>query len=335
MIANVCRRIGLAVALLLCGPSFAQQTPLIQVPVQARPIASFEIGHSANRFGSLEFVGGLDLSSPSAEFGSLSGFRFRSPGSDFIGVTDTGYWFFGKIDRGSRGEPVGFSNFAMQQFVDRAGKPLVDKRFADAEGLALKADIAAVGFERQHRVSQYAVVPGAMGAPLRDLNFLVPKHELRQNRGFEALAYAPDKSALQGALVIVSEKSLDKKGNVFAAVLDGPKAGVFSVMKNDRFDITDSAFLPNGDLLLLERAFSMSTGVGMRLRRIPGNLIAGGADAIDGSVLIEASMTFQIDNMEAMDVWQQADGATMISLVSDDNGSMLQRTIYLEFRLVE
>src|SRR5690606_40945914 len=100
------------------------------------------------------------------------------------------------------------------------------------------------------------------------------------------------------------------------------------------FDITDGAFLPDGDLLLLERSFSIATGVRMRLRRILAAGIAPGAVA-DGPVLMQADMAYQIDNMEGMDVWTRADGALMVSLMSDDNHSILQRNLYLEFILHE
>jgi hypothetical protein len=53
----------------------------------------------------------------------------------------------------------------------------------------------------------------------------------------------------------------------------------------------------------------------------------------DGPVLLEANMGYQIDNMEGLDVWQRADGALMVSLISDDNHSILQRNLYLEFIL--
>ena len=315
-------------------PAFAQTT-VEPVAVRARAISHFEIGHSATTFGPLEFVGGLDLNSDARDFGALSGFRFLTPGGDFIGVTDTGFWVFGSIDRGADGRPAGVSGFTMQRFADAAGQAIIGKWLADAEGLAVREGVATVGFERQHRIWQYRIRPGGMGAPVRDLDFLVPRAELRRNRGFEALAYAPDGSHLRGALVAVTERSLDGQGNVFAAILDGPQKGVFTVRKDSRYDITDGSFLPNGDLLLLERSYSMSRGVGLRLRRIPGDLIVKGADAVDGPVLIEAGMAYQIDNMEAMDVWQRPDGATMISLMSDDNHSMLQRNLYLEFRLIE
>ena len=54
----------------------------------------------------------------------------------------------------------------------------------------------------------------------------------------------------------------------------------------------------------------------------------------DGPILFEADMSYQIDNMEGLDVWRRDDGALMVSVVSDDNHSFLQRNLYLEFRLI-
>ena len=78
----------------------------------------------------------------------------------------------------------------------------------------------------------------------------------------------------------------------------------------------------------------MAEGVKMRLRRVEAEGIVEGA-VVDGPVLMDADMGYQIDNMEAMDVWQRADGAVMVSLMSDDNHSILQRNLYLEFILHE
>jgi hypothetical protein len=91
-------------------------------------------------------------------------------------------------------------------------------------------------------------------------------------------------------------------------------------------------FLPGGDLLLLERRFSLSHGVGMRLRRIAGDSLRKGA-LVDGDTLMEVGLTHRIDNMEAIDAWRREDGELVISLMSDDNQSFLQRTLYLEFVL--
>ena len=302
------------------------------VEISTRPITEFQIGRADKQFGPFEFVGGLEMTSPTRDFGALSAFRFLKGGSDFIGVADTGFWFFGTVVRDANKRPSGIQNFRIQQMVDEAGRAIDEKWEVDAEGLAVKDGIATVGFERSHHVAQFKIDPNDMKAPFKQLDFLVPARELRQNRGFETVTHANANGQHEGGLVVVSEKSLDKAGNIYAAIIEGPHKGVFTVKRNGDFDITDGAFLPDGDLLLLERSFSMARGVKMRLRRIYGESVEKGAVA-DGPVLLEADMGYQIDNMEGLDVWTRDDGALMVSLVSDDNHSILQRNLYLEFIL--
>lgn len=306
--------------------------PVETVEISVRPINQFHIGHDETRFGPLEFVGGLEMSSPARDFGALSAFRFLKPGGDFIGVTDTGFWFFGTITHDAGKRPSGVKSFRMQQMVDASGRPIDKKSQVDAEGLAVKDGIATVGFERDQRVTQFKIDPDNMKAPVRQLDYLIPAQELRQNRGFETVTHADASGQHEGGLVVVSERSLDTSGNVYAAVIEGPRKGVFTVRRDGDFDITDGAFLPDGDLLLLERSFSIVRGVKMRLRRIYGESVEKGAVA-DGPVLMEADMGYQIDNMEGLEVWTRDDGALMVSLVSDDNHSILQRNLYLEFIL--
>jgi hypothetical protein len=90
---------------------------------------------------------------------------------------------------------------------------------------------------------------------------------------------------------------------------------------------------PTGDPLLLERRFTCQR-VGLRIRRIDGASLRPGA-VVDGEIILEAGMGEEIDNMEGLDVVTAADGSTRIILVSDDNHSILQRSLMLEFRLVD
>jgi hypothetical protein len=216
--------------------------------------------------------------------------------------------------------------------VDETGASVSHKWLVDAEGLDVKDGVATVGFERNHRIAQFRVDPDNMGPAFKTLPYLVPENELRQNKGFETVVRAHPYGQHAAGLVIVSERSIDKQGNVFAAIIEGPNKGVFKVKREGNFDITDGSFLPDGDLLLLERSFTMADGVKMRVRRIYGETVAKG-ELADGPVLFEADMGYQIDNMECLEVWQRADGATMVSLMSDDNHSLLQRNLYLEFIL--
>lgn len=310
-------------------------SPVETVAVQSRPIGQFKIGSAERRFGRLEFQGGLELWSGDPRFGSMSSFRFFEPGKKFIGVEDTGYLYSGSLEHAADGSPSGVSQYRYRSIAEFEQHGEDDKWETDAEGTAIDGNRLLISFERDHRITQYRTDPQTLQTSVvGNIAFLVPRNELRRNRSFETIAIAPKTNPRAGMMVTVTEKSLDRDGNIFAAVLNGPEKGVFKVLRRDNFDPTDGAFLPNGDFLLLERSFSIADGIGMRLRRIPGDRLKKGALA-DGEILLSADMGYQIDNMEGLDVWKRADGATMVSMVSDDNQSLLQRSIYLEFRLLD
>lgn len=308
--------------------------PARDIELAFLPIDRFRLGSDEMRFGPLEFVGGFEMRSPRSSFGQLSSMRFLTPGRDFIGVADHGYWFFGSVERDGDGVPLGMAAFSMQPMLGPDGEPFEDKHYADAEGLSISGGIATATFERAHRVEEFRLEPGAMGPPLGEVDFLIPPHELRYNHGMEAVARAPADGPLEGARIVVAERSLDGDGNLFAAILEGPRRGVFFITRSNGYDVTDAVFLPGGDLLLLERRFSLPGGVAMRMRRIEGDAIRAGA-LVDGPVLYEADMTHQIDNMESIDWWRREDGALVLALLSDDNQSMFQRSLYLEFVLLD
>jgi hypothetical protein len=108
--------------------------------------------------------------------------------------------------------------------------------------------------------------------------------------------------------------------------------GTFSVKRISDFDVSDAALLPAGDLLLLERRFSWSEGLDVRLRRIALASIRPDA-LVDGPVLWQADLRYEIDNLEGLSIHRDTGGDTILTFVSDDNFSMLQRTLLLQFAL--
>jgi hypothetical protein len=72
----------------------------------------------------------------------------------------------------------------------------------------------------------------------------------------------------------------------------------------------------------------------VRLRRIALVAIRPGA-VVDGPSLFEADLGHEIDNLEGVSVHRNAAGETVLTLVSDDNFSVLQRTLLLQFVLAE
>jgi hypothetical protein len=303
-----------------------------EIEVTPRIISNFKIGSSQTKFGALEFNGGLELSSPDKDFGSVSAMRFLEPGSKMLAVSDNGFWVSGTIMHDADMRPTEFKGVTITEMTDSAGAAIDDKDLSDAEGLVVDGDRVSVSFERAHRISTGVLDISTMRFPYTNEPLPVPAKELRSNRGFEMYAKSPVATPLDGARVAISEKSLNKAGNILGGVMEGPQKGIFTVSRDSTYDVADGDFLPNGDLLILERRFSMAEGIGMRIRQIKGTDIKPRA-LLTGTVLMEADLAYQIDNMEALDVWQRQDGATMISLMSDDNHSILQRTLYLEFRL--
>jgi hypothetical protein len=146
--------------------------------------------------------------------------------------------------------------------------------------------------------------------------------------------WVPKGLPLAGTLIAISERGLDANGNIIAFLVGGKTPGQFSVRRTENFDVSDAVLLPSGDLLLLERKFSLLGGIGIRIRRIALASVAPGA-VIDGPSIFNADLGNEIDNMEGIDAHVTPDGETVLTLVSDDNFSMIQRNLLLQFTLVE
>ena len=263
----------LSAALCAGAGATGRDLSLQRLDINVFPIENFKIGSSETRFGRLEFTGGMEMTSSSRDLGGLSALRFLGAGSEFIGVADTGFWFAGTVTRDEAGAPAGISGFRMRAMPDGSGTRERQKWEADAEGLVVKDGQVTASFERVHRIATGALDAATLEISLEDERLPAPARELRNNKGFETLALSPEGGPLAGARVAVTEKSLNKEGDIYAAVLEGPKKGIFFVARNGAFDITDGDFLPNGDLLLLERRFNMADGIAMRLTLVKGALL--------------------------------------------------------------
>ena len=309
------------------------------VEVNARPLPSFDIRDRARvRFGSLEYRSGLILTSSFAGFGGLSALRLDPKGERFIAVSDQGTWFTGRIVYRGR-EMAGLDDVEAAPLLDALGKPITATRgWYDSESLALDGSIAYVGLERVNQVLRYDFSKGFT----RSLGEVVPlpaaARRLPINKGLEAMVFVPRTMAkpqqLAGTLIAMSERGLDASGNLIAFLVGGKTPGQFSVRRTDNFDISDAVLLRSGDLLILERKFSWLGGVGIRIRRLALSDIAPGV-VVDGPAIFNADLGNEIDNMEGIDAHVTDEGETVLTMISDDNFSLIQRNLLLQFTLVE
>jgi hypothetical protein len=306
----------------------------ISIEVNARPIPFFDTrDHARVRFGSLEYRSGLVLTSSFRGFGGLSAFRLDAKGERFISISDHGSWFTGRIVYRGR-EMTGLADVEAAPLLGADGRPITARGWYDSESIALDGPYVYIGLERANEILRYDFSKGFTRARGEVVPTPPAMRKLPRNKGIEALVMVPKGLPLAGTLIALSERGLDAKGNLIAFLIGGKTQGQFAVRRTDNFDISDAVLLPSGALLILERKFSWLSGIGIRIRRIPLNAVAPGA-LIDGPAIFDADLGHEVDNMEGIDVHVTPEGDTVLTMISDDNFSLLQRTLLLQFKLVE
>ena len=317
------------------APNRHSVTEPVSIEVNARPIPAFDPRDRALvRFGSLQYRSGLVLTSPHRGFGGLSGIRLDPKGERFIAISDQGSWFTGAIRYSGR-EMVGLDDVEAAPMLNAEGRPITETRnWYDSESIALDGGFVYVGLERVNQLLRFDFSRGFTQARGEVVPLPPAARKLPNNKGLEALVFVPKGQPLAGTLIALSERGLDRDGNLIAFLVGGPSPGQFSVRRTDNFDISDAVLLPSGELLILERKFSWFTGIDIRIRSLQLRSIAPNA-LVDGPAIFRADFGHEIDNMEGIEAHVSPEGETVLTLVSDDNFSMLQRTLLLQFTLVE
>ena len=326
-----------AIALLAAAPAFADKPTTVLKGVERLSISVIPIDFDRDNpgrkeFGKLIWRGGLNLYARSPFFGGYSGLIVDASGKSLLAISDAGTWLRANIDYDGR-KLKGLSDATIGPILGRDGKPLVTDAQRDSEGLALadgdtSKGSAYVSFERDHRILRYPFTRERFGPPNGALALPAEAKRMSSNRGVEAIA--PIRAGgLKGTTVAFSERLPDKKGNLRGWLIGGPAPGAISLKSIGGFDLTDGAALPDGGIVVLERRFRYSEGVKMR---IAAKDLKPGA-TIPGEILLEAHDNLNIDNMEDIAAHRSASGETILTLMSDDNFSALQRTLLMQFAI--
>lgn len=302
---------------------------IVPLVIQAKPIARFE-GTPVVLSPALVFRDGLELTSSTPQFGGLSGLVVTSD-NRFLAVADVGNWVSGRFVEAD-GHLSGIADATMAPLLDQDGRTLDQSRKSDAEALAMRDGIAFVGIEGSNAILRFDFAEKGLLARANDLP--VPKDMRRWpgNAGPEGLAAAPNGTLLDGALVAIAEGARAGGHATEGFIIGGTMPGAFTLKMPGGYGVSDLAFLPNGDLLTLERHIGF--GLSMRIRRIAGADIKPGA-TLSGTVLIDSDTGGFADNMEGLAIHRTADGETILTLIADDNFIFFQRTVLLRFTLKE
>ena len=319
---------SVAAAAIVAGLALAGGAALAaSVPLTTRQVALDPTDAAAHRVGRLEFLGGLDLRSGARAFGGLSGLSVTA-GGRLSAVSDRGHWFAASIVHDEAGRLVDLVEGEMAPLRDEEGRPLQGDR-RDAEALErLPGGGWLVSFERHHRVWRYPA--GAGGLQGRAAAFPTPKALERApaNGGLEALA------PLACGRILMLSQSPAQDGARAGWLVGGEGIEALGYRPAPGFKPTDAAALPDGDVLVLSRSFSVIGGVKARVERIPASAIAAGA-VLQGEPVARFAHPLTVDNFEGLAVADGGDGGTLVYILSDDNFNFFQRTLLLLFRLDE
>lgn len=284
----------------------------------ARPLV-----HPAGTSGSLRFVRGWRLTSPNSFFGGFSALARPGPGR-FLLFGDNGRAV--RLTLGDAGVeavtiatlPLPRRNPGSKAFTDSeaaAVDPATGKIWVAFEGIdqIWRLAPALTRIESRNRVAQFAAWPA--------------------NRAAEAMARLPD-----GRMLVFSEGADEDDRGTEALLFAGDPArpgeqGLrFFYDAEGKGAVSDAAPLPDGRVLLVHRSLGVSPLFTTVLAIVDPAAI--GKDRVVRSVTLGAVPEVLRENYEGAAVSVE-DGRTYLWLVSDDNFNSWQRSLLLQFELVD
>jgi len=326
-----------AAALALSLVCLAAPAGAVEATVSAAQVTRFKGAGLDQKVDGLIFRGGLTLSSPDDTFGGLSSVTQTGSDQRIAFITDRGNFVSGRLAYDEDDRLFGFIGVTIEPMRNSSGEVLPRQYARDAEGMdTIWRDGAPaavrVSFEHLTRVADFAIVDGRPGGPAREVAIPEWLTALRTNESLESVCIAPPASPIAGSTLLLTEEALDADGNHRGWLLGVNDKGPVGYANSPIVNPTDCKFLPNGDLLVLERGVSLFSFV-MNLRRVPAAAVRPG-NLMAGELLLSAQGG-EIDNMESLMVHRTPGGETRILIGSDNNFNGWQRTLLLEFALPE
>lgn len=311
-------------------------------PVPAGDLSSpFEFSphyRPGDRFMGIRLLGAVSLRHVIIDgqlVAELSGLAWDHDEQILYAVSDGGRLFHLKpeFDDGVLTGVAGLAGFALR---DENGQPLRGLR-ADSEGLALEnADngirgdsVLAIAFERRPRLARYTPRGRFLSEVPLPARLGSVANYASANKSLESVAHHP-----QFGWLVAPERAMagDAPGipriwNDRGAFWNYPLRAV------PNNSLVAMEVLPDGSLLTLERGHGLLyLPVVISIRR--GRLAVPNAPApleVSTTAVLDSSSGWRVDNFEGL---TRLDGRRFL-LVSDDNENPMQRTLLLQFELVD
>jgi hypothetical protein len=276
------------------------------------------------RVGELIFLGAWELDSRNDDFGGISALTALADGR-FVGVSDAGTLIgFGLTNDDRADRPF------IAPLPESQG-PNVTYKDRDSEGITYDPDSGQfwVSYEAHHAIRRFS------RSFARSTGIARPRAMLNwpDNLGAECLIRLSD-----GRFVAISE-SLEEDDTHQALLFSGDPIEPGTVSAGFRYRppagyrVTDGVQLPDGRIAILHRRIALPDGFSAKVAVVDLATIEKG-EISTGKVIATLATPLLVDNMEGIAV-TRAGAETIIWLISDDNFSVLERTLLMKFRLSE
>ena len=255
----------------------------------------------------------------SSVLGGLSALHVKNFGKELFVLTDKAKYFELSISRDSENKIIDLQILTSGSLLSSSGKELSGRNI-DSESIAV-ADKKGfyISFESNNRVMFHET--------LNSKAKFLPKHRDFENfdfnKGLESIATNSD-----GELYAIPEIPPNGSNNYPIYKLKTNNWEIIETFEtNEDFLVSDAYFLPNDDLLLLERSYNWSIGFKTQLRvlQMIGNNIKG------------QYIIIQLDsgkhNHEGLSIWNNQNGDYFVSIISDNNFIPFITSEILEFKL--
>lgn len=316
------------VALLGAGaldPGWAQRVE--PLAVEASPIDLDPENPSRDRVGALTFLAGFWLRSADTRFGGLSGLELSPDGRSLYAVSDRGFLLSARLRHDGNGRLASIDAWTIARLLTPEGR-VVNRGEHDAEALARDRDGSLiVAFEQAHRLWRYPPPPAAFVSPPRPIPAPPELSSAPLNGGIEAVTVLPD-----GRLLALTEEHRNPDGTLRGWLIKNGRFEPVAYLPAAGFQPTDIAALAGGDVLVLERRYTLLGSPVARILRLPGDCLRAGA-VLQGIEIASLALPLAVDNFEGLAVHEHPGTGTHVYIVSDDNYNPLQRTLLLQFRM--
>lgn len=302
-------------------PPFSGTDPVLPLRADLRMEAAPYVpeGGWPRRIGALQPVGALRLTASDPSFGGFSALTVQggaalmlSDGGNYVRFAIAG----GRLRTLAAGAlPAGPGTGWARE--DRDTESLVYDAAVDHAWVGFENGNAIWRYDARLRQAQAQRAPAAMrGWPV--------------NGGAEAMARYGDR------FIVIAEQARVRpgirQGVIFEGdpALPGTRSAKFGFVPPPHYAPSDATMLPGGDLLVLVRRWER-VHFSAKLVRVPRRELRAGA-TVRGQVIATLAPPLLRENAEGLAITRER-GATMVWIVTDNDGWWTRPTLLLKFRL--